>query len=355
MAQRQQQQRSHVPKFGNWEGEENVPYTIYFDKARQGRSGGKIVNPNDPQENLDLHQDFVAPARSNPASRTNPEVDESVGQGPARRGHERQRSGEEGYPKQYADSPTRHDNVNRRASGDTTPSRYGRGVSSGEVTKRPARSSIGSENSLEKSPLHHQARVTGRGSMPSPAWEGKTSYDSSHGTPGRSRLRPSARGDESVSHSSSFHFITIHDMNLEKECIADLPPDKSAAVPKFGDWDESNPASADGYTHIFNKVREERNNGGRVGGMGGDQSPYNNARNRRPSNSGGAKVCMLLCYAMDGYFYIIRNRERVLFSPELLPSMVQKMRDVKSLWICNEFVWDIITVNTLKAPSNGAE
>ncbi|KAE8681809.1 transaldolase-like [Hibiscus syriacus] len=235
MAQRQQQQRSHVPKFGNWEGEENVPYTIYFDKARQGRSGGKIVNPNDPQENLDLHQDFVAPARSNPASRTNPEVDESVGQGPARRGHERQRSGEEGYPKQYADSPTRHDNVNRRASGDTTPSRYGRGVSSGEVTKRPARSSIGSENSLEKSPLHHQARVTGRGSMPSPAWEGKTSYDSSHGTPGRSRLRPSARGDES--------------------------PDKSAAVPKFGDWDESNPASADGYTHIFNKVREERNNG----------------------------------------------------------------------------------------------
>ena len=28
-------------------------------------------------------------------------------------------------------------------------------------------------------------------------------------------------------------------------------------MPKFGDWD-SNPASADGYTHIFNKVREEK-------------------------------------------------------------------------------------------------
>lgn len=35
-------------------------------------------------------------------------------------------------------------------------------------------------------------------------------------------------------------------------------PDKSAAVPKFGEWDESDPASADGYTHIFNKVREEK-------------------------------------------------------------------------------------------------
>ncbi|KAK8565178.1 hypothetical protein V6N13_020304 [Hibiscus sabdariffa] len=267
MAQRQQQQRSHVPKFGNWEGEENVPYTVYFDKARQGRSsGGKIVNPNDPQESPDLHQDFVAPTRSNPASRAKPEVDEPVGQGPARRGHEHRRSREEGYLKQYADSPT-HDNVNRRPSGDTTPSRYGRGVISGEAAKRPTRSSIGSENSLEKSPLHPQARVTARGSMPSPAWEGKTSYDSSHGTPGRSRLRPSARGDES--------------------------PDKTAAVPKFGDWDESNPASADGYTHIFNKVREERNNGGRVPGMPGDQSPYNNARNRRPSNNSAVKSCCL--------------------------------------------------------------
>ena len=41
-----------MPKFGNWESEENVPYTAYFEKARKGR-GGKIINPNDPQENLD--------------------------------------------------------------------------------------------------------------------------------------------------------------------------------------------------------------------------------------------------------------------------------------------------------------
>lgn len=36
---------------------------------------------------------------------------------------------------------------------------------------------------------------------------------------------------------------------------------RSAAVPKFGDWDESNPASADGFTDAFNKVREEKLNG----------------------------------------------------------------------------------------------
>lgn len=27
-------------------------------------------------------------------------------------------------------------------------------------------------------------------------------------------------------------------------------------MPKFGEWDESNPSSADGFTGIFNKVRE---------------------------------------------------------------------------------------------------
>ncbi|OMO86905.1 Pathogenic type III effector avirulence factor Avr cleavage site [Corchorus capsularis] len=260
------QQRSHVPKFGNWESEENVPYTAYFDKARQGRTGGKIVNPNDPQENPDLHYDYAAPTRAPPAARAKSELDEPVGNKPARRAHERGRSREEGDLKQFAESPAHHEN--RRAAGDSTPSRYGRGVSSGEAPKRPTRSSVGSDYSLEKSPLHHQARVTGRGSMASPAWEGKTSYDSSHGTPGRSRLRPNTRGDES--------------------------PDKGAAVPKFGDWDENNPASADGYTHIFNKVREERNNGGRVPGMPAEQSPYHAGR-RKPANSSAKSCCLPWC------------------------------------------------------------
>lgn len=39
-------------------------------------------------------------------------------------------------------------------------------------------------------------------------------------------------------------------------------PERGAAVPKFGEWDENNPASADGYTHIFNQVREEKQGGG---------------------------------------------------------------------------------------------
>lgn len=46
------QQKSHVPKFGNWDGD-NVPYTAYFENARKEKIGGVRMNPNDPEENPD--------------------------------------------------------------------------------------------------------------------------------------------------------------------------------------------------------------------------------------------------------------------------------------------------------------
>ncbi|KAJ8466612.1 hypothetical protein OPV22_029164 [Ensete ventricosum] len=33
---------------------------------------------------------------------------------------------------------------------------------------------------------------------------------------------------------------------------------KGSVIPKFGDWDESNPSTADGFSRIFNRVREEK-------------------------------------------------------------------------------------------------
>lgn len=42
----------HVPKFGNWDGDDNVPYTAYFDSARKDKAGGvMMINPNDPEQN----------------------------------------------------------------------------------------------------------------------------------------------------------------------------------------------------------------------------------------------------------------------------------------------------------------
>ncbi|XP_057781036.1 RPM1-interacting protein 4-like isoform X2 [Salvia miltiorrhiza] len=227
--------RSNVPKFGNWENDDNVPYTVYFEKARKNK-GGKMINPNDPMENPDMFPDADPPppppaAAAPPPANPRPRPDEPNGRGAAGARPERRVSKEED-----ADLHSSSENPGPRAASES--SYAGRG----QRAARPARASAGSEQSFERSPLHphHQAKLTGGRGSGSPAWEGK-SHDSSHGTPGRSKLRPTSRGDES--------------------------PDKGAAVPRFGEWDENDPQSAENFTHIFNKVREERNTGaGNVSG-----------------------------------------------------------------------------------------
>ncbi|WCJ33168.1 RPM1 interacting protein 4 [Euphorbia peplus] len=76
-------------------------------------------------------------------------------------------------------------------------------------------------------------------------------------TPGRSRLRSSSR-------------TAIDDSQQV---------DESTAVPKFGAWDENNPGSGDGYTVIFNKVKEERHGGG------GSSKPSHLSNQNSKSNS----------------------------------------------------------------------
>ncbi|CAK9173715.1 unnamed protein product [Ilex paraguariensis] len=283
-------QHPQVPKFGNWESEENIPYTAYFDNARKGRKGGNM-NPNDPQDNADRfsdhsHQEAELKGQKGPGAirskhkrhtsredgelrglsgsplhpdtvPQNAAIDSSRQQyGGARSGSstseseapkgpdalrpkdERRLSRDEGDLRRPTDSPVRHDTVGRRANVDSPHHCHG-GTTAGDTPRRVTRQGGGSDRSIEHSPLHphHQGRVGGKGiGVSSPSWERKGSSDGSHGlapsTPGRSRLRSVTRGDET--------------------------PDRSPAVPKFGDWNESDPASAEGFTHIFNRVREER-------------------------------------------------------------------------------------------------
>lgn len=253
---------SRVPKFGNWENEENVPYTMYFDKARKGRTGGKMINPNDPQENPDLFSDYEAQAPA-PPSKIKAEPERPLEQEAVRTTYESRRNKEDGVLRQFRDPPARHEDMSSRAATESTHQRGGRVASSGETYKKSARNSMGSDNSFEHSPLHNHARTPARGGVDSssPSWEGKSVYRNSQGTPGRSRMRPNPRGDES--------------------------PDKGAAVPKFGDWDENNPSSADGFTHIFNKVREERNTAGRA--VMPSPSPQRNYH--RPASNDSVKSC----------------------------------------------------------------
>lgn len=235
-----------MPKFGNWEnGGNDVPYTVYFDNARKNKVGGKMINPNDPLENPEmfahLEPSTLAPPTPPPKSRGG-RKEEAIGRGAVR------------------PTPEQRDTDYRQFSNSSSArTEGGRGQ---RPPARPARPSAGSEQSFERSPLHphYQARVVGQGSG-SPAWEGR-SHDSSHGTPARSRLRP-VRGDES--------------------------PEKAAAVPKFGVWNENDPESAENFTHIFNKVREQKNTG--AGNASATPKHISFEERRRLSNKPKQKCC----------------------------------------------------------------
>ncbi|CAI9107411.1 OLC1v1006759C2 [Oldenlandia corymbosa var. corymbosa] len=258
--------RPHVPQFGKWENQDNVPYTMAFDKARKGRgAGGKMINPNDPQENPEMFANMRA-GTAPPPARNRAQTPEANGRGGPVKPLQEPRMGREDYgnpPRQFAPSPSpaRNENFGSRKTtpGDSVNQQHS---SHGSHLGRQPRQSAGSEYSFERSPMHpvYQAKLGGRGSA-SPAWDGKNSInDSSHGASvAKSRMKQSTRVDES--------------------------PDRSAAVPRFGDWDESNPEGGD-YTGIFNKVREERNQ--TPSHDEGRRIPYRTSH--RPNSDGHAKV-----------------------------------------------------------------
>ncbi|CAA2956769.1 RPM1-interacting protein 4-like isoform X2 [Olea europaea var. sylvestris] len=173
--------RSHVPKFGNWEGD-NVPYTAYFENARKEKTGGVMINPNDPEQNPEAFN-FGNRSRSGAASasiRISP--DKSVAAGNFQ---------------QY-------------------------------VRQRNAASESGSDKSASDNsflkPKHQRRRS-----------ERNKSLD----VGSNSRSNPLSAGPNRMNHADDFSY-------------------KSASVPKFGEWDERDPRSGEGFTVIFNKVKEEK-------------------------------------------------------------------------------------------------
>ncbi|KAI9186882.1 hypothetical protein LWI28_021863 [Acer negundo] len=49
--------------------------------------------------------------------------------------------------------------------------------------------------------------------------------------------------------------------------------DKGRPLPKFGEWDVNDPASAEGFTVIFNKARDEKKTGGKPESPGKVEAP----------------------------------------------------------------------------------
>ncbi|PNX83037.1 RPM1-interacting protein 4-like, partial [Trifolium pratense] len=64
---------------------------------------------------------------------------------------------------------------------------------------------------------------------------------------------------------------------LFSSCSSPSPTmaEKGIPLPKFGEWDVNDPASAEGYTVIFNKARNEKKTGAKI-----DSPPKDNHKNK---------------------------------------------------------------------------
>ncbi|KAF3539427.1 hypothetical protein F2Q69_00019508 [Brassica cretica] len=65
--------------------------------------------------------------------------------------------------------------------------------------------------------------------------------------------------------------MCVFEESFDTESIASsdcITGDKGRPLPKFGEWDVNDPASAEGFTVIFNKARDEKKTGGKPGSPG---------------------------------------------------------------------------------------
>ncbi|KAL8139128.1 hypothetical protein V2J09_005129 [Rumex salicifolius] len=225
---------SKQPKFGEWDEEEDVPYTAYFENPRKG-----VTNPNDPQMNRDL----APPARPKEEPKQPKFGDWDAGEEVpytayfevnARKGktnpNEPQMNRDVG-PTAASKPVSRVDNVSGRSSGS-----------------QPQPNAVkfsGGPRSVEQSPIHPRAGGRGGGgSQPS-------SFDSVQGTPGRAKPKTPLRG-------------------------AQNPVGGGASIPAFGDWNK-NPSQADGYTVVFDQLQKDRRGGpGTTPSRDASSTPYNN-------------------------------------------------------------------------------
>ncbi|XP_019707831.2 NOI-like protein [Elaeis guineensis] len=209
-------QHAHIPKFGNWDSE-NIPYTAHFETALKDKdAGSKIFNPNDPEENPQAYN-----------------------------------------PRTYAQDHQRSDKHR-----NDTPTDY-RAVK--QHRKKHHSMEDGEFQGSMKAPLHHRPTFQGvnmgrqrsrnlRSSV-SVSSSDKISSNNSPAQPRQHRISTKDLAEGSHGFSSSLHYAVAKTGN-SREGMAQQH--RATLVPRFGFWDEKDPKSAEGFTVIFNRVKEEK-------------------------------------------------------------------------------------------------
>ncbi|PKA63984.1 RPM1-interacting protein 4 [Apostasia shenzhenica] len=84
---------------------------------------------------------------------------------------------------------------------------------------------------------------------------------------------------------SSPPYLPLRSLGFQESLPAIMSADKGRPLPKFGEWDVNNPASAEGFTVIFNKARDERKTNIHPGAL--PARPPNNIESFKPEDSYG--------------------------------------------------------------------
>ncbi|PON52174.1 RIN4, pathogenic type III effector avirulence factor Avr cleavage site [Parasponia andersonii] len=250
-------QISHVPKFGNWENDD-VPYTAYFENARREKpgDGGVRINPNDPEENPEAFMGAMTRVRRTPLESEAPDHHHhqyhnsyDAAAVPFHQQHDRhtpppRRVMSVGKRHGGADDLTgksRHTRHHRNGSGGTQQS--------GEsITSESVGGSTTDKSSSDYSVLRRHVVADRR----------KTTTISSSSVQGISD-----RGSISAATSDKVHrsHTSSGSNNNNNQYCSDHHGQhhhRAASIPKFGAWDVNDPKSGEGFTFIFDKLKEEK-------------------------------------------------------------------------------------------------
>ncbi|WRX26700.1 RIN4 [Theobroma cacao] len=244
------QLRSHVPKFGDWDND-NLPYTAYFENARKERAGIRM-NPNDPEENPEAFMYTRGGLESN--------CDCQPVQVPPAAGSQKSIPAD----KNHNDGHSRQNAPNRNGSYD-----YQKSVRSHR--------SMASESGSEKSNSDHSLlRFSHR----------RANSGQKKGRVGGSSF------SSSVSRQFTHRNGSYQSDNNRVKCSART----TASIPKFGEWDETDPTSGEGYTAIFNQVKAEKQSPtSKFPTVPPQQSNYSDCYHSKPRTpSFCSKVCCCL-------------------------------------------------------------
>jgi RPM1-interacting protein 4 len=189
-----------VPKFGQWDTNDHMPYTVVFNHAREGR--GKPINPNDPQQNPGMFTGLNdgSDRKALPEDKSQPEKQQQ----------------ERPHPERPTISPQGSEGIFRKQQPGrpATTTRYG----DSSQTYDPTRSKSIGQNK--------------EGKAPSPA------------TTPRSRLPQRTRNSRGAKYDSSQN-------------------DPSMVLPNFAAWEEAqDSASGDQSTVIFDSKITKKKAGG---------------------------------------------------------------------------------------------